>query len=763
MLNASPSKLSKEPRPVYAAELDVLGFDRYWQYEPQLDAPYLWAEANAYYYRGVLVAKLRGGDVYTAPEIDLMKDEEGTPLLPKSTVLHPVDIGRMVEKNRELLGLVEQTTAKKIVAVYEKYQKKLDCFHVAFSGGKDSCVLLDLVKKALPQGSFVVVFGDTGMEFPDTYALVDAVEADCKREGIPFYRAKSHFTPQESWKLFGPPSRTLRWCCSVHKSTPQTLKLREILNQKNYIGLDFVGVRADESAKRSTYKYEGFGKKQKGQFSHNSILEWSSAEIWLYIYANKLKINVAYKKGNSRAGCLCCPMSGGLSGFFRKASYQKEIKPYFDTIQNSYEGKRKKAESYLKKGGWNVRKNGRDLRDNASHCIEIYDKGKLHIYIKRPASNWLEWAKTIGEVLNNKEYYSIQYEKENIPFILKQTEEGFNVTISESIVKDKPKFVKLFRQIFRKGAYCSACRVCETNCRHGCISFVNGNVKIEGCVRCHECHEIDSGCLLFHSLRHPQGGGRILKSLNSFADHAPKPEWLQSFFDLKEDFFTKHSLGPNMYDMFRRFLRDAELNEKNHFTKLAKLISDMGWDSEASQGIILLNLVLKNPQMAWYIINFDLDRIYPRSTVEDMLMARDVKPKDAKSIVKAYKRIVATPLGTVLNFGHVTEKGELVRTKCVLSDPRVLLYGLFKFAEKCGDYKGFTLSTLLNDTIDRDGISPTRIFGLTREEAKPMLRGLSARYPKFIDAAFTHDLEKITLSADKSSADVLTLFEGEEA
>ena len=85
------------------------------------------------------------------------------------------------------------------------------------------------------------------------------------------------------------------------------------------------------------------------------------------------------------------------------------------------------------------------------------------------------------------------------------------------------------------------------------------------------------------------------------------------------------------------------------------------------------------------------------------------------------------------------------------------------FAEKCGDYKGFTLSTLLNDTIDRDGISPTRIFGLTREEAKPMLRGLSARYPKFIDAAFTHDLEKITLSADKSSADVLKLFEGEEA
>ena len=38
------------------------------------------------------------------------------------------------------------------------------------------------------------------------------------------------------------------------------------------------------------------------------ILDWSSAEIWLYIYTHKLPINEAYKKGNARAGCLLCPM-----------------------------------------------------------------------------------------------------------------------------------------------------------------------------------------------------------------------------------------------------------------------------------------------------------------------------------------------------------------------------------------------------------------------------------------------------------------------
>ena len=90
-------------------------------------------------------------------------------------------------------------------------------------------MLFDLVKRALPTSRFVVVFGDTGMEFPDTYALVDKVEAQCKEEGIQFYRAVSHLRPEESWRLFGPPSRVLRWCCSVHKAAHATSNTRGCL------------------------------------------------------------------------------------------------------------------------------------------------------------------------------------------------------------------------------------------------------------------------------------------------------------------------------------------------------------------------------------------------------------------------------------------------------------------------------------------------------------------------------------------------------
>jgi phosphoadenosine phosphosulfate reductase len=249
-----------------------------------------------------------------------------------------------------------------------------------------------------------------------------------------------------------------------------------------------------------------------------------------------------------------------------------------------------------------------------------------------------------------------------------------------------------------------------------------------------------------------------MKSLNSFADHAPKPEWLRSFFELKDAFFSDHTLGPMMYDMFRRFLRDASLNDKNHFTSFAELVSILGWDTDTAQGLMLTNLVSENPQFEWYVSNFDVGVSYTRQNVEDMLIALDVKPKDAKSIVKSYKRLVETPLGTVLHFGHVTDDGDLVRTKCSVSDPRVLLYALFKFAEKCNNYKEFTLATLLNDSIDRDGISPSRIFGLDREDMTPMLLGLTSMHPEFIIASFTHDLEKITLAEDKSSKDVLDLF-----
>ena len=147
--------------------------------------------------------------------------------------------------------------------------------------------------------------------------------------------------------------------------------------------------------------------------------------------------------------------------------------------------------------------------------------------------------------------------------------------------------------------------------------------------------------------------------------------------------------------------------------------------------------------------------------LEQMLTSLDVKPKDAKSIVKSYKRIMETPFGTTLNFGYFTDDENIVRLKWSMSDNRVFLYALYRFVEKCNLNREFNVSYLFDESIERDGVSPVRLFGLyDEEELRNVLLGLSARYPNFINATYTNDLQSISLR-DKSSSDVLKLFEEE--
>lgn len=747
------SQFSKEPRPVYSRELDLLGFDKIWKYEKTDEAPYLWAEAQFYFYRGKRVAKTIGGSLYERPNIELETDETGNEILPEGSILQPVDVAAMVEKNHNLIEILECEAVKKIYDVYKRYSKKLDCFHVAFSGGKDSIVLLELVKRALPANSFIVVFGDTGMEFPDTYETVNVVEAQCKADGVAFYRASSHLKPEESWRLFGPPSRVLRWCCSVHKSVPQTLKLREILGKNDYSGMDFVGVRAHESVARSDYEYENFGKKQKGQYSYNPLLEWGSAEVWLYIYRRKLPINTAYKKGNGRVGCIFCPLgSGGKSDWFRQECYPNEVRRFTSLIRSLVLNGTEKG--YIENGGWVERRNGRDIAKNEPNYFEQIRDGKFKIIVKNAKTNWKEWLKTLGE----------------LPFEIEcQTyEDGTYAVIVPDTISNTP-LGKMLRIILHKAAYCVSCGVCETNCRNGCISFKTG-VHIESCIHCGQCHNIEEGCLAFHSLALPETIGSKTMSLNTFSDHAPKLEWVRNFFAQQEKFLNENSLGRMQIAFFRRFLSDACLiagkGKKTVVTDFAHKIIEIGWDTTTAWGLILTNLVCTNPQMRWYADTIPAGSKITRKDAEEMLQALSVSEKDARSIIKSFARLCALPLGTKLSWGEVTLIGQtlqvLSRSRCNLrdSDGDVILYALYKFAEACDGYYEFTLSRLMDFTVDSAGVSPAEIFGLSREEMEQFLNSLSRSRPEFVSYTATHDLEVIRLADDKKASDVLSLFQG---
>ena len=125
----------------------------------------------------------------------------------------------------------------------------------------------------------------------------------------------------------------------------------------------FVGVRASESVARSDYDYIGVGEKHKGQLSCNPILDWNSAELYIYIYSRELPINDCYKKGNSRAGCLVCPMVSEKNSFFRRTCYREEYDKFIEIIKELYKDKftGDRLDEFLENTGWKARMNGRDV------------------------------------------------------------------------------------------------------------------------------------------------------------------------------------------------------------------------------------------------------------------------------------------------------------------------------------------------------------------------------------------------------------------
>ena len=762
LLTTEQSKFSKEPRPVYYQELDILGFDQYWTYPKEDIAPLLWAEANNYFYKGRNVARTRGGSLYTKPEITILEDPE-----PEGIPLQFVDVEAMCWKNQELMETLVQETIQKIYNMYCEYQKKIDVFYVAFSGGKDSVVTLDLVQRALPHDDFKVLFGDTGMEFSDTYETVDQVRDWCKDNGIDFQVSKSEYNPLDTWAEFGPPCTVTRWCCSVHKTSPQILHLRKILNKPDFTGMAFVGVRADESLARSKYEYITYGGKHKGQYSCNAILDWSSAEIFMYIYSANLIINEAYKKGNRRAGCLICPRAAERNDFMNHFCYSEEAEKLVDCIRAAYKNtytSKAQLENFIENGGWKARKNGRDL-DIPLRYRESTDKTHITVIsVENPRTEWKEWIKTIGVLANDTTPYAINFKGDVLNFDAIEKDGTITVTVDSATGKQNPEFVKLLKNVFRKAACCVACRECQADCPYGNLSFENGKLIIsENCMHCSQCHKAEKGCLVYKSLEKPKGGiimaGKNM-SLNSYSHHAPKMDWIRQYFEFKNDFETNHTLGSQMYSFFKRFLRDAELLDESGFSATAEVIEKLGYENPVAWGIIFVNLCY-SPQINWYVNTVGFGDLHTKQQLATLMLEAGAKESWTNDIFSSLGRLMDLPLGEI-GLGQIdkTDKKNPVVNRTVWYDPspKVVLYSLYRFAEACGGYYQFTLETLLDDTIERDGVSPSRIFGLDKDTMIRILNGLSINYSDYISASFTLDLDNITLRDDKKSTDILALF-----
>lgn len=172
---------------------------------------------------------------------------------------------------------------------------------IAFSGGKDSTVVLNLVREIDP--NIKAVFCNTGVEHKTTYQYIKRVKNviwlkpkksfwDCIEEyGFPKMKGETSGIRQNQ-------------CCNWLKDKP----MKEYIKENN-IDLIFTGLTMAESHQRMMFLKSwgnyGYVKSWK-VFKCHPIHDWDEKKVWNYIKNNNLDYNKGYDKDMIRSGCQPC-------------------------------------------------------------------------------------------------------------------------------------------------------------------------------------------------------------------------------------------------------------------------------------------------------------------------------------------------------------------------------------------------------------------------------------------------------------------------
>lgn len=209
---------------------------------------------------------------------------------------------------KNLYGMTNTEVAIERLKTFEPQEG----YYVAFSGGKDSIVILDLVRKSGVKHD--VHFNITTVDPPELMRFIRN-----------YYPEVQYHRPEKTmWDLIVekrmPPTRIVRYCCEYLKE------------RGGYGRIIITGVRWQESAKRSKRKMVEHCFKDKTKRYLNVIIDWSDRDVWDYIKENNLPYCSLYDEGFKRIGCIGCPMAreGRIKEFARWPRFKNQ---YLKTFQ----------------------------------------------------------------------------------------------------------------------------------------------------------------------------------------------------------------------------------------------------------------------------------------------------------------------------------------------------------------------------------------------------------------------------------------------
>jgi phosphoadenosine phosphosulfate reductase len=688
--NGNGEALNISPRPVFHEELNLLGFEKYWKY-PKSNEPLLWALDRRYFYKGEMVAEVKGGNIFDDPDIIIA--DAGQDLC-----LKPINIQKIVEKNHKLLFLLEQEAIEFIEQTYRTYSlkkikskakineevdwallaeihekntkvkqavvkqdcdsfdimpldlakeqnktvylnTKIDQFIASFSGGKDSQVTLDLVSRVIPPDNYLVIYADTGMEIPPSLEIWEQTK---KYYSTLYPQLKFHLSqnPQnntvELWEKFGLPSRIHRWCCTVAKTAPLYRDIKHLNgNGKQPNVLVFEGVRAEESSKREAYERIGKQVKHTNVINARPIFSWNLTEIFLYLFSRELAINTGYRYGLSRVGCVICPFSSDWNERIAHKIYPEKMEPFLNVIKKAtVESGVIDVTDYIKESRWKRRSGSKSNYSGVSR-IDIIEQSKdLNIFLTNPKEDVLEWLKVLGPLYFTEDNHIIKGEikfKEIVcAFTIESLKDHDNkIIVTFANLGSYPTLLGNVKKVINKATYCNHCLACEVECPTGAL-VVEPKVKIDSskCIHCGKCIDfIEKGCMMAKSLNITEGGKNMTTKITSIDRY--------NRFGFREKWLNQYFLNPYKYFQGENDLGikmvPAFLNwlkDSEILNNSNKIISDVG--------IILQNQYENNPDLVWEIIWINL--IYNSTIVkwysQDIDWNFTLSREDIESILK---------------------------------------------------------------------------------------------------------------------------------